>query len=297
MTEALTERLQAAAVAIPIPDADRFAEGVLARVAVHSNTPTQTRRSFVRERPGAFAPTRRLALVGAIAAAAVLITVILPGPRRAVGRWFGFDAVRIERVPATETSRPPGGGAGDSSITLPVTSPPFVPQPSTTSGGAAPFPDLGPAVVPEVITAAGLPLPTPTGLGRPASLHLPTWGGGVQAVAIYPPAAGLPASVVDGVGAVVVVMTAQVDTAVFGKLVPESATVESFSLDGDQAVWIEGEPHSVMVFVDGDYFDETLRLATNTLILQRGDLLFRLEASISRAEAEAIARTWEPQRP
>ncbi|MEP7114113.1 MAG: hypothetical protein ABI862_12675, partial [Ilumatobacteraceae bacterium] len=55
--------------------------------------------------------------------------------------------------------------------------------------------------------------------------------------------------------------------------------------------WIEGSPHQLM-FVFGDNVqDDTLRLATNTLLWQRGDRVYRLEADIDLATALRIARS------
>jgi hypothetical protein len=62
-------------------------------------------------------------------------------------------------------------------------------------------------------------------------------------------------------------------------------------VNGEDAVWIEGEPH--LVFYENDYGGASLpgRLAKNTLVWSRGPVTLRLEGDISRSEAERIARS------
>jgi hypothetical protein len=60
------------------------------------------------------------------------------------------------------------------------------------------------------------------------------------------------------------------------------------------AIWLEGDPHQIAVTVDGEVVVETLRLATNTLLRQHGEIVLRIEADVSRTEAVRLARTWEP---
>jgi hypothetical protein len=56
------------------------------------------------------------------------------------------------------------------------------------------------------------------------------------------------------------------------------------------AVWLAGEPHQFMFrTADGDEVWDTLRLATNTLLWNDDDVIFRLEADIDRDTATRIA--------
>ncbi|MDG4781652.1 hypothetical protein O7614_18525 [Micromonospora sp. WMMD961] len=60
---------------------------------------------------------------------------------------------------------------------------------------------------------------------------------------------------------------------------------------GHFAVWVDG-PH-VLSYVDraGEVREETARLAASTLIWQNADVSYRLEGSLSKAEAIEIARS------
>ena len=62
--------------------------------------------------------------------------------------------------------------------------------------------------------------------------------------------------------------------------------------DGAAGYWIVGRPHEVML-VDrhGRPFPETVRLAGNTLVWQRGELTMRIEGRFGKAKALRIARS------
>jgi hypothetical protein len=62
-------------------------------------------------------------------------------------------------------------------------------------------------------------------------------------------------------------------------------------VNGEDAAWIEGEPH--VVFYEGADGSGDLpgRLARNTLVWSRGPVTLRLEGDLSREEAERIARS------
>ncbi|MBQ0978239.1 hypothetical protein [Micromonospora sp. M61] len=62
-------------------------------------------------------------------------------------------------------------------------------------------------------------------------------------------------------------------------------------VNGDFAIWVDG-PH-VLSYVDraGEVRQETARLAASTLIWQEGDVSYRLEGAVGKAEAIEIARS------
>jgi hypothetical protein len=70
------------------------------------------------------------------------------------------------------------------------------------------------------------------------------------------------------------------------------AHLRRFRIDGDPAYFISGAPHGVMYQDDrqNGYFEEQ-RLAGTTLLLERPDLLIRIEGDLNRARATAIARS------
>lgn len=212
---------------------------------------------------------RRGRLVVAVTFAAGSL-VALPGPRSVLARWLGFDSVRIEPGPVP---------------TLPTSMTERTLNPTTATR-----PELGPALaLDEAGRASGLPVQLPSALGDPASVHVVDESGVTQVVAVYPASASLP-----DVGALVSIFAAEIEAGYFAKFVDEDTTVETLTIDGDPAIWLEGAPHQVAVVVNGEVVLDTLRLSTNTLLRQRGDVVLRIEASITRAEAVRIAETWEP---
>lgn len=75
------------------------------------------------------------------------------------------------------------------------------------------------------------------------------------------------------------------DVLIATKMVGPGTTVTRTTVGSADAIWIEGSPHEV-------YFagqQDTLRLATNTLIWERDGVVFRLEDHVSLSEAQRIA--------
>jgi hypothetical protein len=66
----------------------------------------------------------------------------------------------------------------------------------------------------------------------------------------------------------------------------------SVSVGGSAGAWLEGAPH-LFVFFDrsGTFHGGTLRLATNTLIWQRGTVTYRLEGHLTLAQALDVANS------
>jgi hypothetical protein len=84
---------------------------------------------------------------------------------------------------------------------------------------------------------------------------------------------------------------ATVTEVIFKKIAP-STDVTSVRIDGRQGYFLSGEPHE-FAYVDrnGQFHQEIVRLAGNTLVWERGPLTLRLEADINREEALEIARS------
>ena len=213
----------------------------------------------------------------------VVAVMALPGPRHAVARWLGFDSVRIEpgvTVPSTHT------GSTTTSVA------PTVPAGSVVEPSTLPVPDLGlgpPLSIEQAKSATGLPDPTPTLLGHPQSIHVVQPPATGQIVLVYPPSAVVPESPVIGAGALVSVMPARIEEGFFQKTLGSTSTVRSASVDGNVGYWIEGSPHQLMFDFGDQIQPDTLRLATNTLLWQRGDYVYRIEADVDLETALRIA--------
>jgi hypothetical protein len=79
---------------------------------------------------------------------------------------------------------------------------------------------------------------------------------------------------------------------VIGKAAGGGAQVEPLRVDGERGYFISGDPHGFAYLgEDGEAGFQEQRLAGNTLLLERGGLLLRIEGEVSRAEAIAIARS------
>jgi hypothetical protein len=78
----------------------------------------------------------------------------------------------------------------------------------------------------------------------------------------------------------------------FEKLVASNeGAITLAEVNGEDAVWIEGEPH--VIFYENDEGGAGLpgRLARNTLVWSRGPVTLRLEGALPRDDAVRIARS------
>jgi hypothetical protein len=80
-------------------------------------------------------------------------------------------------------------------------------------------------------------------------------------------------------------------TQLFQKLITPQVRFERTEVDGDPAVWLEGAHAFAYFGPHGEFVRETLRLARNTLLWQRGPLVLRLEGARTEQQALAIARS------
>jgi hypothetical protein len=62
-------------------------------------------------------------------------------------------------------------------------------------------------------------------------------------------------------------------------------------VSGDPGFWIAGKPH-VLMFLDpnGNVIDDSVRLAGNVLLWERGDLTLRIEGALTLDQALAVAQ-------
>lgn len=76
------------------------------------------------------------------------------------------------------------------------------------------------------------------------------------------------------------------------KKVAAGTHVAPVEIDGRQGYFLSGEPHEFAYFDrNGEFRQEIVRLAGNTLLWERGPLTLRLEADINREEALEIAHS------
>lgn len=130
-------------------------------------------------------------------------------------------------------------------------------------------------------------------LGQPDVVYLvlpPAGPSGGEVTLVYTNRPGIKPSGQTGVSLLVTEARGAVDEQFFGKTVGPDATIESVDVNGHQGWWISGRPH-IFVFTDasGNPYTDTLRLATNTLLLDDGGTIVRIEGDITKAQALQLA--------
>jgi len=216
-------------------------------------------------------PQRRRPWILALAPA--IVTLLVIGVGAAATEIISLRGIEIVRVPASA---------------IPSATP-------ATARCARPNLDLGTAL-PQGFTGGvqvgfAVVEPRSTLLGEPVERYLRDGPTGKQASFVYAPNPRLKETVC-GVGAIFMELRGQVDQALLGKAIGPGTSVESVKVAGAPAIWLEGAPH-LFFYRDaqGNIFQETVRLAGNTLLWERDGVLLRLEAQVTRDEAIAIAES------
>ncbi|MEP6753693.1 MAG: hypothetical protein ABI959_13190 [Candidatus Dormiibacterota bacterium] len=225
----------------------------------------------VRLRIGARRPRfERRWLIAAAAAFLVLAAIAAyPPGRDAIASWINLHTI-FRTVPhlATPTPLPPGL--------------------------LGPRLGLGAQTTLETARAAvNWPLLVPASLGSPDEVYVqppPDRPSGGEVTLVYAARPGLHAAGETGVGLLVTEARGAINSEFFGKMIGPDTTIEPVAVSGGSGYWISGAPHA-FVFVDtaGVVRYETLRLATNTLLINVGGTVVRIEGNISKAQALAIA--------
>jgi hypothetical protein len=205
-------------------------------------------------------PRRRPAVRAlAIALAALVLGVgtalAVPESREAILEWLGLRGATIERVVAL----------------------PDVPdQPNLALGD--------PVSLEEARRLVAFDVVVPPLLGAPARVHVDQAAPGGRVSLVYQ-------GDDETIDALVTEFQGSVSPELIGKLLSGGTAAEEVEVAGEPGVWIAGEPH-VFFYRDanGDIREDTLRLAGNTLLWQRGGVLLRLESGLTKAEALRVAR-------
>ena len=209
---------------------------------------------------------RRRALVLVLAALAVAIgaAFAVPQARTAILELFRLRGATVERV---ETL-------------------PRVPLPVEQSL------DLG---KPVPLTTTGVPLVkipeqlVPSALGPPDAAYVSEEPYGLRLTMVYEPGPDIPESPYSGVGILVSEFVGEGATRFVEKMVDAGSRVEVLQVGPYPALWIEGGPHVVLFEGHDRVFENHGRLAGNTLLVERNDILVRIEGELSRERALEIA--------
>jgi hypothetical protein len=132
----------------------------------------------------------------------------------------------------------------------------------------------------------------PEELGDPEAVYYSDLVPGGKVSLVYRPRDGLPASRFTSVGALVTEFRGDLAPELVDKLVDQTTRFERLSVNGFDAVWLEGGPHVVMFRTpNGEIGDDRVRLAGNTLLVQHGRVLVRIEGTMTRDRAVALAES------
>jgi hypothetical protein len=140
------------------------------------------------------------------------------------------------------------------------------------------------------------PVLVPRALGAPDEVYLQTaFPSGGEVTLVYGPETGIPVAAETGCSVLVTEARGTVNEVFFGKIVAEGTTVTPVTVAGGEGWWIAGSPH-VFFFTDasGNVINETLRLATNTLVLVVDGTVVRIEGDMTEQQALEIAGTLQP---
>jgi hypothetical protein len=236
------------------PDTPDLAPRVRARLA----EPARRRRRAPL--PWGLRRSLALALVLLLVLAAVTAAAV-PGVRDAVLEFLGLQGATVERrttLPTPPRERPLDLGR------------------RTTLADAAGLLAFEPLV--------------PAGMGDPDGVYIRRGVPGGELSLTYRPRPGLPRAQSTRLGLLVSEFRGDLHRDYVGKIVGPAGVVERLALDGGRAIWIEGVEHFFFYRdPNGRLIEHELRLAENVLLVERGDLLVRLEGAFSREQAIRIA--------
>jgi hypothetical protein len=224
--------------------------------------------------------------------------------RRAIGvrpRWYenrwALAAVAVIAVAVMLLAYPPTRTAIADFVNLHtrITHTSTLPTPSPRpSGPIGQRLGLGsPTTLADARDGVTWPVLLPSSLGTPDEVYLQTTADaptGGEVTLVYGPGTGLPVAGETGASVLITEARGQVDEQFFGKIIAGGTTVTPVTVAGNQGWWISGAPH-VFFFIDssGQVRSETLRLATNTLVLNVGGTVVRIEGNLTEQQAEQIA--------
>jgi hypothetical protein len=191
----------------------------------------------------------------AIVALALGVALALPTSRSAIADFFGVEGAKIER--------------------LPTTAPGVTPTPLPTSSDPASI--ATPVIIDEVQFITGFRPASPRGAGMPLAVYVKPYGAESVAILRY--------DTYD-------LWEMRPRDVSIGKGLPEGVIERDTLVGGRAAYWIEGGPHVARLFGDAGVVPGSERtVARDTLIWRTDFALYRLETTLSQAEAIRVAET------
>jgi hypothetical protein len=225
--------------------------------------------------PGWGVPLSRMPRWTLAAAAAIVIAaaglLAFPPSRDAIANWVNVHT-SFQRVThlATPSPQPPGPLGARLGL-----------------GGKTTLPDAQKQITWHIEIPSTLGQPDEVYLQPPADA--PAQG---EVTLVYATRPAIPVAAQTGVSVLVTEARGAVDQNFFGKMIGPDTTLEPVTVAGHQGYWIAG-PLNEFFFTDanGNFRDETDRLAANTLILDYGGTIVRIEGNLTKAQALEIANS------
>jgi len=266
MAEALEDILRAVGERIEFPDPSGVAERVTVRLGERPTLRIVGSRRTLRPVLGPSRWQQAVAVAAAVALLASGVVAVFPGARHAVADFLGLRGERIKVV----SSLPPSPAPLGTALQLGQV---------TSLAGAQ-------AKVPFTIVAPSAP-----GLGSPVVYFGFSFPNG-QVSFVYSPGPELPAVGTSGVGMLLTQFRGRVDQQFIQKFIDAGTRIQAVTVDGAPGFWISGRVHEIVYLdPDGVPISNTLRLAGNVLLWQRGDVTLRIESALALDQALGIART------
>lgn len=240
-------------------------------------SPTRDLWPAVRERIGTrrvswWFPVARVALGAAVVLLVLAGALVVSPDARALAREIlRIGGSEIIPVPAAPTSSPNASAS-------PLASPALI---------------LGERVaLSEAARRLERAVLIPVELGQPDEVYVRTVQGGVSVSLLYRERAGIAASPASGIAVLVTEARGSFEGPVLTKVVDPGTRVEQLRVNGALGAWLEGAPHQIIYRdASGQFVNDTLRLAGNTLIWEQAGLAIRIEAQVTKELALALAAT------
>lgn len=260
-----------------MPDLERSLRSLASRDDLFPATPDIAADVGARIRP--VRPARRVAwrMVAAIvlvALATLVASLVIPRSRSAIADFFGIEGIRIER------------DAGDA---------PALSEPTSIGGALL----LGERTTLDTATDAApfdVMLPADAVAGPPGEVWLNQRDGATVVGLIWPASDDLPEIGNTDVGMLLLEIETDANDAVFLKKMVGGGEMEVADVRGSTGLWIESGVLAVAP-VEGlmpDLLEPQARRSGNVLIWSDGEITYRLETALPKADAVRIAGSLAP---
>jgi hypothetical protein len=149
---------------------------------------------------------------------------------------------------------------------------------------------LDPADRAELDARAGFPvlLPSDPAIGPPETAWIDDTKGG-QVTLLWPTRPDLPATLQPEIGLLISQFQGSVEREFFSKATSSNTIIEPVQVGERDGYWLTGDPHIFFWEGRGGFVDDARRWVGDVLLWSDGPVTYRLETSLGRDEAIAIA--------